>query len=411
MEYGCIGEVLKHSFSKEIHNLIGDYPYQLKEIAKEHFEEFFKQKKFKGINVTIPYKEKVIPFLDYVDHSAKIVGAVNTIVNQNGKLYGYNTDFYGLIKLIENANVDINNKKVAILGSGGTSKTALAVAKELGAKDILIVSRSKLNGQISYEQLKTEHADVEVIINTTPCGMYPNNNECPIDVMQFNSLDGVIDVVYNPLSTNLVLNARAKGIKAQGGLYMLIAQAVKAYEIFFNTTCSTDKIKEIYNKILNKKQNVVLIGMPTCGKTTIGKLLSEKLGKTFIDTDQEIEKKGDKIADIFAKFGEQKFREVESQTIKKISQNTGCVIATGGGAVLKMENVKALKQNGFIVFLDRSLNQLLTSTDRPLSRTKDDVNKLYNQRYPIYASVCDVKVNADDTIEGVCNAVIKEILI
>ncbi len=393
MKYGLIGEKLGHSFSKLVHSKIADYDYELLEIDKQDIDLFFKNRDFCGINVTIPYKQTVMQYLDYISDEAQKIGAVNTVLNKNGKLYGYNTDYFGLKSLIKSNNIEVCGKTVLILGSGGTSKTANAVCIDMLAKQIYTVSRSGENGAISYD--KAKEIDADVIINTTPCGMYPKNFEQPIDLTPFKNLKAVVDVVYNPLKTPLVLAAQKQGIKATGGLYMLYMQAVKAAEIFLNKDIKTN----VYDEILNEKQNIVLIGMPSCGKTTLGKILAQELNKKFIDTDDEIVKKAQMpITEIFEKFGEQHFRMLETQVIKEVSRNQGLVIATGGGAVLKSENVQALKQNGKILFIDRPLSKLLVTDDRPLSKTVNHLEELYNQRYNIYTTVCDCKINADGDI-------------
>lgn len=393
MKYGLIGEKLGHSFSKIVHSKIADYDYDLFEIAKSDLDAFMQKRDFCGINVTIPYKTAVIPYLDEISAEAESIGAVNTIVNKNGKLFGFNTDFYGLKSLIEYNDIEINGKTVLILGSGGTSKTAKAVCKNLGAKEIFIASRKGGEGYVTYTDALKLYP--EIIINTTPCGMYPNNDDTPIDLENFSSIEAVVDVVYNPLKTRLVLDAHKRGIKAVGGLYMLFAQAVKAAEIFLEKEIETNAFSEIFKE----KQNLVLIGMPSCGKTTFGKLLSKELGKNFVDTDDEIVKAANMpIPEIFNKFGEEYFRDLEAKVINELSVKQGLVIATGGGAVLRQENVDALKQNGSVIFIDRPLELLITTDDRPLSSSRELLEERYVERYPIYCLSCDVRVNADSDI-------------
>ena len=360
MTYGLIGEKLEHSFSKEIHNKLFGYQYELKEIEHEELDAFMKKKNFKAINVTIPYKEKVIPYLDFIDETAKNIGAVNTIVNKDGKIFGYNTDFMGMRALITKNNISLENKKVLILGSGGTSKTACAVAEDLNAKEIFRVSRDGKDGCITYEDAQNIHADADVIINTTPCGMYPNINTMAVDIANFPMLSAVVDAVYNPLRTRIVCDALERGVTAVGGLYMLVAQAAFAAELFINQSADSDKIDEIYRELFSQKQNIVLIGMPGSGKTTIGKALSEKLNMEFIDTDQKIVDNTNKtIPDIFAECGEETFRDLENQTIFEVSKKQQSIIATGGGAILRKENVKLLSQNGRIYFIDRPLSSIV----------------------------------------------------
>ncbi len=393
MKYGLIGEKLGHSFSKTVHSKIADYDYELLEIAKTDLDAFMQKRDFCGINVTIPYKQAVIPYLDYISDEAQKIGAVNTVVNKNGKLYGYNTDFFGLKSLIEKNGIEIFEKTVLVLGSGGTSKTANAVCKKLGAKQIFTVSRGGGEGLITYEEAYTKSA--QIIINTTPCGMYPKTDEQPIKLDGFKELEAVIDVIYNPLKTKLIIDAQSRGIKSVGGLYMLYAQALKAAEIFCDNEIKTDA----FNEILKEKQNLVLIGMPSSGKTTLGKLLSKDFKKEFIDTDLEIVKKaGMEIPEIFEKYGEDYFRNLESEVIKELSLKQSLVIATGGGAVLRRENIEALNQNGKIVFIDRPLEMLITTNDRPLSSSREALEKRYYERYSIYCFASDVRINADGDI-------------
>ena len=397
MNYGCIGEKLAHSFSKEIHNRLFDYEYILKELTREELGAFMTQKDFKAINVTIPYKEAVIPYLDFVDETAQRIGAVNTIVNRDGKLYGYNTDFSGMRALIEKNNLSLTGKKVLILGSGGTSKTAYAVAESLGAREIYKVSREGKDGCITYETAQNLHADAEVIINTTPCGMYPKVNVSAVDVADFPQLSAVVDAVYNPLRSRLVCDALNKGVPAVGGLYMLVAQAAFAAQHFTGTPVPGEKIDAIYQELFSLKQNIVLIGMPGSGKTTVGKALAEMLHMTFIDTDEKIVEQAKKpIVEIFAEQGEQAFRDLESQAIFDVSKEQHVVIATGGGAVLRSENVTLLQQNGRIYFLDRPLSAIEATADRPLSSNRAALQQRYKERYDIYVNSAQVHLRTGD---------------
>ncbi|MEE1185498.1 MAG: shikimate kinase [Acutalibacteraceae bacterium] len=399
MEYGCIGEKLSHSFSKIIHNEICDYDYELYEIKKDELKTLLTERKFKAINVTIPYKQDVIPYLDSIDEFALKIGAVNTIVNKNGKLLGYNTDFSGMCCLIENSKIDLKNKKVLILGSGGTSKTAFAVASYLGAKEIYKVSRKSTESSISYDDAYKLHNDAHIIINTTPVGMYPKIGESAIDISDFNKLEGVVDAVYNPLRTALVTSALKRGIKAVGGLYMLVAQAVFAAELFTDKAIDNGEIDRIYKKILLSKENIVLTGMPGCGKTTIGKALAKELNKEFIDIDDEIVKEtGKPITEIFAEGGEELFRNIETQVIKRFSALQNCVISTGGGAILKEINIDFLKENGRIFYIDRPLEFLVTTDDRPLSSNREMLKKRFEERKDIYEATADFKLRAGNDI-------------
>ena len=396
MKYGLIGEHLKHSFSKEIHQSLGGYDYEIKEISKSDFDKFMTVRDFLAINVTIPYKEQVIPYLHFIDEHAKEIGAVNTIVNRGGLLYGYNTDFYGMNMLISHAGVDLVGKKVAILGTGGTSKTAKAVATSLSAKEIITVSRKIGDGIITYDELNSQHSDTEIIINTTPVGMYPDIYKKPIDIKKFPNLSGVIDAVYNPLQTTLVQDAREIGIPAEGGLYMLIAQGVRASEIFLGKEYERKTLDALYKKIKSNKENIVLIGMPSSGKSTVGKLVALNLGRSLIDTDLYIEKNEEtSVPDIINTMGEKRFREIESNAVFEISKSTGVVIATGGGVPLNQENIKALSKNGKIYFIDRPLNSLIPTGDRPLTSTPEALERKFKERYDIYKSSADVRIDAD----------------
>ncbi len=409
MKYGCIGEHLKHSFSKEIHSLIADYDYIIKEIPKDGVDNFMSSADFYAINVTIPYKETVIPHLSWIDESAKLIGAVNTIVNKNGKLYGYNTDFYGMSMLASHSNISFSNKKVLILGTGGTSKTAYAVAKTSGAKEVIKASRKKCEDAVLYEDIYKYHTDAQIIINTTPVGMFPENYQKPIDISLFPSLCGVLDAVYNPLRTQLIIDAKKRGIPAEGGLYMLVAQAVRASEIFLDTEYPETLLDEVYSKILREKENIVLIGMPASGKSTVGNILKEKLSKNLIDSDEKIkEVTGRAIPDIFEKDGEYAFRDIESNVIKDISKLNSSVIATGGGAILRRENIDALIGNGRIYFLDRSPELLIPTSDRPTAKDKESIMKRYAERIDTYRSSADVIIPSDSSADDASNEIIKD---
>lgn len=411
MKYGCIGEHLKHSFSKEIHEAFANYSYEICEIPKDEIDIFMKKADFSAINVTIPYKETVIPYLYYIDDMAKEIGAVNTIVNRDGKLYGYNTDFFGMKSLFETMKLSCLGKKVAILGTGGTSKTAAAVASSLGAKSIFKVSRSQKDGSITYTELYDKHNDTDIIINTTPSGMFPNWNSTPTSLERFKKLSGVVDVVYNPLTTKLVRDAKKLNINARCGLYMLVAQAVKASEIFLDTKYPENTIDEVFEKILLPKKNIILTGMPACGKSTVGKILSSKLNMNVFDSDALIEEKAGKtISEIFSTEGEEYFRDLESEVLSELGSKNGIIISTGGGAVLREENVYAIKQNGDVYFIDRPLKDLLPTEDRPLSRSKDDIKKRYEERYDIYTATADIIIDASCDAEAVAEKIIKDFL-
>ncbi len=402
MDYGCIGEHLTHSFSKEIHNALADYDYCIKELTPIELPGFMESRNFKAINVTIPYKKAVIPYLEWISSEAKAINAVNTIVNIDGKLYGYNTDFYGLKSLIERQNVDLKGKCVAILGSGGTSNTAYAVAQSMGAFVVVKVSRTPAEGYVSYDELYEMADRIDVIINTTPCGMYPNIGTSAVEIARFNNLSAVFDAVYNPLVSRLIYDARQRGITAIGGLYMLVSQAAYAVEKFIDAPVNNNTIEKIYNDLYKSKMNIVLVGMPSCGKTTIGKALAEKFNKTFVDTDEYIVSlDGREIPQIFSEDGEKVFRQKESEAVFNVAKSTNSVIATGGGAVLNESNIDILKENGRVYFIDRPLDLLITTGDRPLSSNREDLEKRYNERYSTYTVCADVVVDGSGSVDEV----------
>ena len=408
LNYGCIGEHLPHSFSREIHGEIGSYAYDLKELTPEELPGFMTARGFMGINVTIPYKQAVIPFLDEIDETARAIGAVNTVVNRNGKLYGYNTDLYGLTRLIHRIGLDLSGKKVLVLGTGGTSRTASYAAEKLGARVVYRVSRTSREGSLSYEEVLQDHTDAEIILNTTPCGMFPHPAEQPVLLDAFTRLEGVVDAIYNPLRSRLVLDARSRGIPAEGGLYMLVAQAVRASELFLDTSYPEDLTNRIYSSILRRKENLVLIGMPGSGKSAVGMILTETTGKPLADTDQLIvEKAGKPIPDIFREDGEPAFRDLESEIIRELSMQGGQVISTGGGAVLRPENVTLLRQNGRLFWLDRDPDSLVPTNDRPLADTSEKMKKLYQEREPVYRASADVIIPVFGTPEDTAQNIMR----
>lgn len=390
MKYGLIGEKLSHSFSKEIHEALTDYEYEIRELSPDEVAPFLEARAFCGINVTIPYKEKVIPYLDSITDEARKIGAVNTIKNVNGRLIGDNTDFYGMREMILRANIGIAGKKVLILGTGGTSKTSRAVAADLGASEIITVSRNAGNGTVSYNDAVALHGDADVIINTTPLGMYPNPDAVAIDIRGFKKLSGVIDAVYNPLRTKLVLEAETLRIPATGGLMMLILQAARAAEIFLGYAIDENKIEEVIKIIFKSKENIVLIGMPGCGKSTIGAAIAEITGRKLTDTDTLIEEMtGKHPSAIIREMGEPEFRRIETEAVKQASKMSGVIIACGGGVVTRAENITLLRQNGKIFYLDCPTDELALTPDRPLSQSLKALNSLYAVRAPLYHEAAD----------------------
>lgn len=401
MEYGLIGEKLSHSFSAEIHGMLGAYNYNLKELSPSEIGDFLRARNFSGINVTIPYKQTVMPYLDVISKEAEQIGAVNTIVNRGGTLYGYNTDIDGLKALLYRIG-GVKGEKVLILGTGGTSKTAYAAAVALGASEIYKVSRSAALGAVSYDEAYEKHVDADVIINTTPCGMYPDITASPLDLARFEHIRAVADVVYNPLRTRLSLQAEELGIRTECGLYMLVKQALAAATLFIGTEYSEALTEKIYRRILAEKQSIVLIGMPTCGKTTVGKTIAKHLFRTFYDTDSIAEAiSGASPADYIEQYGERSFRTLETEAVKKAAAECGCVIATGGGAILSEENVRLLRQNGRLYFLDRAPEKLFPSADRPLTDSRQALERKYKERYGLYISAADEVINADGSPEEI----------
>ena len=400
MRYGLIGEKLGHSFSKIIHEKLADYTYDLIPLSLEELDVFMREKEFSAINVTIPYKETVIPYLDEVDPKAAKMGAVNTVVQRNGKLFGYNTDYFGFRYMLEHNHIQIAGKKVLVLGRGGASKAVIAVLEDMGAAEIHTIYYKIAEDSISYETCYALHTDAQVIVNTTPVGMYPNSGHTPIDLTPFTKLEAVADVVYNPLRTRLVLDAEDKGCQAIGGLEMLVGQAKYAVEIFMDQSLPEDSIDVVYKDLMAERRNLVLIGMSGCGKSTLGKLAAEKLGKTFVDTDAEIIKRiGMSIADYFAAYGEDSFRKVESEVVQEISTQNNLVISTGGGVIKNPENIRWLKGNGTVIWIQRDPELLESGNGRPLVPDQEAVRRLYKERLPLYTAAAETIIENDGNEE------------
>ena len=388
LKIGLIGEHLSHSYSPQIHKELGNYAYRLIELPPNEVGAFLTAGEFDALNVTIPYKQEVIPYLARLSETARRIGAVNTIVREaDGSLSGYNTDYDGLFDMILDLGVSLSHKKVLVLGSGGASKTAVTVANDLGASRVVVISRG---GENNYQNLE-KHTDAAVIINTTPVGMYPNNGKAPLSLDCFPQLEAVFDLIYNPARTALLQEAEARGIKVQNGLLMLVSQARRAAELFTRRSIAREASKRIAEKLARDAENIILIGMPGCGKSTLGKLLASELGRPFVDADEAlVAADGVPIPEIFKREGEVGFRARETQTLAKLCREKGQVIATGGGCVTVAENYPLLHQNGRIVFLDIKPEGLATE-GRPLSLSRSP-EALYRERLPLYRKFADVTV-------------------
>ncbi len=394
--YGLLGRTLGHSYSPEIHALLGDSAYHCIELEPEELEPFLKNQNIGGLNVTIPYKRDVLPFCDSYSASVEQIGAANTLVNENGKLKAYNTDKPGFMELVRVSGISVDGAKVLMLGSGGASRAVKAGLQELGAKEIVTISRS---GENNYQNLDRHYADTDVIVNTTPVGMYPKCIASPLSLKEFTRLRGVLDIVYNPARTGLMLQAEELGIPHASGLLMLVAQAVKSHELFFHTEVSTGTMEKITAKLRADAENIVLAGMPGSGKTTIARELGKITGKEVVDIDEEIVKSaGKSIPDIFAGEGETRFRDLESEQIARIGAMSGKIISLGGGAVLREENYLPLHQNGRIYVLNRDLS-LLGMEGRPLSKDRETLEHMWKERKSRYERFADEEISNNRTPE------------
>ncbi len=402
--YGLLGERLKHSLSPQIHKYLCGYDYSLFEMPEGDVEAFIKKAEFSAINVTIPYKKEVMSYLHRIDNFAKKIGSVNTVKKEkDGTLSGYNTDYFGFMYLLKRNGIDVKNKKAIILGSGGSAVTVKAVLTDEGAKSITFISRS---GEDNYQNI-SRHFDAEIIVNTTPVGMYPKNLEAPINLCDFKKAEAVVDIIYNPLKTKLLLDAEKLGIKHSNGLSMLVAQAKMAAEIFIDKKIPDSEIERVLSLMERDSKNIILIGMPGCGKSTIAQILGEKLNRNVVDTDDMIVEKAQKnIPEIIEKDGEEVFRKIECECAFSAGQKLSQIIATGGGIIKKRENFLSLRQNGFVVFLERDLEKL-SLKGRPLSKNLDNLKVMYKERYPLYNEIKDVTVRVENTPEEAAEEIIK----
>lgn len=405
MVYGLLGRTLGHSYSPQIHALLGDYEYRLFEVEPQDLEAFLKKREFGGINVTIPYKKDVLPYLSGISENAKRIGAVNTItVKEDGGLYGDNTDYDGFLCLVQKSGFQVKGKKALVLGTGGASLPISAVLSDLGAREVVFISRS---GENNYQNL-SRHADADLIVNTTPVGMYPNNLQAPLSLSDFPSLSGVLDIVYNPQKTKLILDAERLGIPAYSGLLMLVAQGKRAAELFLGQDIPDSETDRIFKKLSTEMQNIVLVGMPGCGKTTVGKALAEKLNRPFFDADEEILKRTGKSAAAWIEAcGEAVFRQKETEVLESLCKQSGTVIATGGGAVTVPKNADILRQNSIVFFINRDIAALPTE-GRPLSKATA-LSEMFKVRLPLYRGVCDKEIAADGSVQAVVRRILEEL--
>ena len=405
LKCGLLGEKLGHSYSPQIHSMLADYEYKLFEKSPEELEDFLKSGEFDGLNVTIPYKKSVMPYCAELSPTAAQIGSVNTIVRRSdGSLYGDNTDAFGFENLIVHNGIEVKGKKALVLGTGGASVTAQAVLKNLGASEVVVISRK---GEDNYENI-AKHADAEIIANTTPVGMYPNNGKAAVDLTQFPKLSGVLDVVYSPARTALLLQAEKLCIPCAGGLYMLVSQAKRSCELFTGKSIPDSEIDRIERVLSHQMQNIVIIGMPGSGKTAVSTMLAERRGRKIFDTDTIVsEKAGVTIPEIFAAQGEAGCRKLETEATAEVGKLSGNIISTGGGVVTVADNYELLHQNGVIVWIERDTNKLARD-GRPISLSSD-LNELYAARLPLYERFADIKADNNGDINDTVNAIMEMI--
>ncbi len=402
MKCGLIGEHLGHSFSGPIHKELADYSYELRELTPDDVGNFVKSGDLDAFNVTIPYKKDVIPFLDEISDEAHAIGAVNTVVRgKDGKIRGYNTDYFGFCHMIDLSGVDVSGKKAIIFGKGGASLTVCAVLKDKGVSQLTVIG---VEDNTRENLLK--HTEADIIVNATPVGMYPHNGNTPVDLTLFPNCGCVLDVIYNPSKTALLLEAERLGIPYVNGLPMLVAQAARAFEFFTGDSYEEGSIERITASVSRQIKNVILVGMPGCGKSTVGKAVAEVLGREFADADDEFTKMhGMTPAHCINTLGEDRFRELEHETLCELGKKSGMVIATGGGAVTRKCNYAPLHQNGTIFFIERKLENLARD-GRPLSM-KVSAEEMYAARIGAYRRFADVTVVSNEIVEDTVSAIIE----
>ena len=403
MRCGLLGRKLGHSYSPQIHGKLADYGYELFEREPEELEAFLREGAWQGLNVTMPYKKTVLPYCGVLSDSAREIGSVNTLLRRSdGSIYGDNTDAFGFAWLLEHSGVDPAGKKALVLGSGGASVMVCWVLRQMGARKVLVISRS---GEDNYENLD-RHVDAELIVNATPVGMYPHNGQAPVDLRHFPRCEGVVDLIYNPARTALLLQAEELGIPRAGGLGMLVAQAKRSSEIFTGATIPDSRIEEITRELSREMENLVLIGMPGCGKSRVSALLGRRLGRPVLEADAEIERAaGMSIPEIFEKEGEAGFRRRETAVLRELGKFSGCVLSTGGGCVTREENYPLLHQNGVIIWRKRDLS-LLSKKGRPVSQSRE-LNDLYAERAPFYAGFADLVIEETETAEEAAERILE----
>ena len=404
MKCGLLGRKLGHSYSPQIHKFLGDYSYDLFEREPEDLDAFFANPPFDAMNVTIPYKETVMKYCSEISDSAKKIGSINTIVRKNGKYYGDNTDYYGFEFILDSVCKDVKGKKVLIVGNGGAAKTAIAVISDRGGVPVVISHKEN-----TPENMKKHHLDTDIIVNTTPVGMYPKNLESPIVLENYKNVQAVVDVVYNPSKTQILLDAERLGIPYVNGLYMLVAQAEKASDIFKGEDSWEVRTSSIVSELELEMKNIVLVGMQGCGKSTVGRKIAEKLWRTFKDADDEVLAfSGKTPAEIITNEGETAFRKVETEVLKELCKQSATVVSTGGGCVTVDENFDVIRQNSVVVWVKRPIDKLATN-GRPLSKSPEELERMYGIRAPKYEKISDIIVENIGDLEKVVSDVLNSV--